>query len=90
MSKPEHLKAAGNVEIPCLLALRSQGFSVSRKVLGESEEWTAERPDLVLTADDPLGLLGRASLRERRGQDWRASDEEIDAFFRDFYPESTE
>jgi hypothetical protein len=90
MSTPEILAGAGNVEVVCVLALRSQGFTVSRKVIEGHEEWRAERPDLVLIAADPVGLLGLASLRERRGREWRASDEEIDAFFQEFYPDSTE
>jgi hypothetical protein len=90
MSTQEILAGAGNVEVPCVLALRSQGFTLSRKVIDGHEEWRAERPDLLLIADAPLSLLGLVSLRERRGRQWRASDEEIDAFFQEFYPDSIE
>jgi hypothetical protein len=89
MSTPEVLAGAGNVEVPCILALRSQGFTVSMTIVAEHEEWRAERPDLVLVADDPLGLLGLASLRQHRGREWRASDQEIDVFSQEFYPNST-
>ena len=68
MGTPEVLARAGNIVVPCVLALRAQGFAVSMKVINEREEWKAEKPDLVLRAEDPLGLLGLASLRKRRGR----------------------
>lgn len=42
--------------------------------------WIAERPDIKLIADDPLTLLGLVVLAETQGENWQASDAEIEQF----------
>jgi hypothetical protein len=86
MSDQELLSDGGNT-VPAVLVLRDRGFVLSRIELGDSEQWIAERDDLRLVAEDPLMLLGLLTMREQRGYDWAAADNEIHAFFRDYYPE---
>ena len=84
-----HIAVAGNVEVPCYLALRDLGFALSRNWTGgESEEemWEAERDGVRLVAGGPLELLGLAKLAEMRRQAWQAPDAETDAFLNRFYP----
>ena len=84
------ITAAGNVEVPSFLVLRDLGFTVSCEWGSKGQEveiWIAEREDLKLSANGPLELLGLLKLLEQRGQEWQASDAEIDAFLLQFYPE---
>lgn len=82
------LAAAANTLIPAYLALLQRGLSVSRhpSLVTESEEeyWVAENADCRFIAEDPLMLLGLVALRETRGADWKASDEEIERFLAEF------
>ena len=82
MSANSNIANAGNVIVPAYLALRSKGYDVrwDRHVEEEQEAWYADGPLGRFTASDPLSLLGLISMREVRGQNWRASDEEIEGF----------
>ena len=78
---------AGNTIVPAYLALRAKGYTVrldERSTDGPEERWTAEDSRCVLSADDPVTLLGLAALVETRGDRWQASDEEIDRFVFEF------
>jgi hypothetical protein len=84
----EHIIGAGNTEVPAYLALVDEGFLVERQTLaGGDELWVAERGDLCVSGGSPLEVLGLYCMRSRRGQDWKATDAEIDAFLKRFYPE---
>jgi len=74
--------ALANTLAPAHAELRKLGFSVTRQpALGSLRSiLRAERPGLVLEADDTLQLLGLATLVERRGEKWRPTDCEVDAF----------
>jgi hypothetical protein len=74
------LTTAGNVLIPAYLALVEKGYSVRREGTGDQERWHAEKADRHFLAEDPLYLLGLVALYETRGEDWRATDEQIDGF----------
>jgi hypothetical protein len=89
MTEEFTLRAAGNVVVPAILALREKGYQVSRAIVSpeEREFWYAEKPDQHFTAEDPIMLLGLVALYEMRGTEWRAPDEEIDRFFLEFYPD---
>ena len=78
------IASAGNVLVPAYLALVEKGFRVTRSKTarrGDPEEWCAKKGAARFVAEDPLSLLGLVAMREARGRAWRASDEEIDAFF---------
>jgi hypothetical protein len=51
---------------------------------GGSENWIAEGPVGRFGAEDPITLLGVVSIAETRGDDWQATDAEIDAFLKQF------
>lgn len=79
--------SAGNVLVPAYLALVGKGYSVTRSKSGrrdDPEEWCAIKGAARFVAEDPLSLLGLVAMGESRGSAWKASDEEIDAFFAQF------
>jgi hypothetical protein len=81
------IATAGNVLVPAYLALLTKGYAVNRITLGnedEPSEWCATKGAYRFLAEDVLSLLGLVALHETRGDSWRASDAEIDSFFRDF------
>ncbi|HVF85043.1 MAG TPA: hypothetical protein VM821_03595 [Abditibacteriaceae bacterium] len=74
---------AGNVLVPAYLTLIQKGLSVRWLNLTddpEQELWFAEDATREFVADGPLTLLGLVSLHEIRGDNWQASDEQIDDF----------
>ena len=72
---------AGNTGIPASLVLEQKGFLVRREVSKDGgEHWIAERSDFTCIASGAEALLGLVSVFEVRGEDWFASDEEIDSF----------
>jgi hypothetical protein len=85
----EHITIAGNVEVPAFLALQQLGFALERKVHSEDREfWIATRGDTSFSATSTLELLGLCLMRSTRGEEWKASDEEIDSYLRTYYPEA--
>ena len=81
MSDKVKISAAGNVEIPAYLVLKMKGFSVRWERGGEnSETWYAEKENLCFSGEGPIELLGVVDVYETRGNNWKASDEEIDEF----------
>ena len=95
-----NLNAAGNVVVPAYLALLARGYAVRCERSSDadadadadadtddpeiSEFWVADRPLGSFGADDTITLLGVVAVVEARGEDWPASDSEIDAFFKKF------
>jgi hypothetical protein len=74
---------AANTIIPAYLVLQSKGYQVHwerNDTTPENEVWYAEGPLGNFIADDSVSLLGLIAMREVRGPDWQASDEQIDAF----------
>ena len=86
MGDPDHLVDAANTMYPAVLALRALGFVVTRTESDAGEVWKGMRDDLVVTADDPVRLLGLATLWRDRGPNWRASDEELEDLMREYLP----
>ena len=76
------IASAGNVEIPAILALETLGLSVFSKVINDEQEmlWTATGNGNEYIAGDPLALLGLVKLSEVFGDQWAASDGEIDRY----------
>ena len=71
------LATAGNVMVPAILLLEERGYVVETEPRSTSWQWSARRGDVELVGDDPIALLGLATLAEARGEAWRATDEEI-------------
>jgi hypothetical protein len=78
------IAAAGNVEAPAFLALKSKGFHIERH--RDSETWTARKGELEFVGDGPLQLLGLVALHETRGVQWQATDQEIEEFLDACFP----
>jgi hypothetical protein len=72
---------AGNTLAPALSVLQSLGFVVSRSPSNTSL-LQAENGEFCLLAEDPLQLLGLASLALHRGISWQPTDAEIDELLR--------
>jgi hypothetical protein len=71
-----HLSAAANLLAPAYLSLLAKGYSVR----DENGLMVAERgPDCFL-AENPIELLGVIAIAETRGENWQATDDEIDDF----------
>jgi hypothetical protein len=74
---------AANVIVPAYLALQQKGYSVScgNSSTADGEEvWCAENFSHRFIAEDPVTLLGLVAIYETRGEEWKASDEEIEEF----------
>lgn len=84
----ERIDSAGNTLVPAILVLEDRGFVVTRNTDGETETWRARRGDTEAVGDDPLQLLGLVALLDARGQDWKASDIELEGAVRRFNLES--
>jgi hypothetical protein len=73
------ITAAGNTEVPAYLVLIAKGYEVSptgsRSIL-----WLAQKDQNSFSAEGMLELLGLVAMAESRGLDWRATDQEIEAF----------
>ena len=75
---------AGNVDVPAYLTLKERGYTVTCTYSEDGEVWTATSGDCELIAECPVTLLGLAALYETRGQEWKASDDEIEGFLKLF------
>jgi hypothetical protein len=85
----ENIGPAGNTLVPAVLALESKGYCVSWTRQNDHDEtWFAEGPLGRFLGDDPLELLGLIAMREIRGENWRATDGQIDEFMNRYDPDS--
>ncbi len=67
--------------MPAYLALLAKGYSVRwERKSKENELWYAERENGEFVAEGPIELLGLVAMYEVRGENWKATDKEIDAF----------
>lgn len=73
------ITAAGNTLAPALASLKALGYEVSRDV-GGLRLYRAESAVCSLSAEDPLLLLGLATLFDLRGENWQPTNAEVDAF----------
>ncbi len=79
------IAAAGNTEIPAYLALRAKGYSVRWERRKEQTEfWYAEKDGREFVAEGPIELLGIVSMFEVRGNNWEATDKEIETFMKQY------
>lgn len=82
----ETIANAGNTEVPCYLATQSLGFVFSRiNEKTEDELWVAEKGEIRFVASNQLELLGLIYMRESRGPEWKADDNDIDSYLGAFY-----
>lgn len=70
------LTAAGNLEVPCYKMLKDSGYELTKK----NGVWTAENDNWILKAESQIELLGLAHLVEKKGDGWRATDDEIEEY----------
>ena len=76
-----HIASAGNVEVPAYLTLLEKGYSVRwERKSNDNELWFATKGDCEFIGGGPIELLGIACMYESRGNNWKATDEQIDAF----------
>ncbi|WP_282079591.1 hypothetical protein [Aquimarina algiphila] len=75
MSK-KNLTAAANLGAPSYKVLVESGY----KIVVKDNVWIAENNKWILRADGPIQLLGLASLVEKKDENWRVTDKEIDEF----------
>ena len=71
-----HLIAAGNTVVPAILLIRKMGYTFSAN--NEKGSCQAEKDGNVFGGDDPVIVLGLIKLFEMKGENWMASDEEIE------------
>lgn len=82
-SMMEFIRNCGNTLVPAYLALQSKGYRVwwdRGNSAPVDETWYAEGSLGAFVGDDPIELLGLVAMRELRGAEWKASDEQIDEF----------
>lgn len=75
MNEPVHLVAAANTMAPALAILCRRGYVVTR----EGNAYRADSGAHCLRGDDPVQLLGLATLLDERGASWHPTDEEVEA-----------
>jgi len=78
------LSAAANVLVPAYLVLQSKGYQVSRLQTEETEFWIAEGNGHRFVADSTIDLLGVIAVYEARGENWPASDEDLEMYMKHF------
>lgn len=76
------IAAAANAEVPAYLVLSQRGFDVTC----QGHKWMASRDGLTLVGGSPLDLLALSSIYEARGDQWKATDEEIQDFLSRYPP----
>ncbi len=77
-----HLFAAGNTVAPAIQTLRSLGYKVT--LSNGTPLLIAEKDGNLFVADDPVTVLGLIKMHEIRGDNWQASDEELEEVRREF------
>jgi len=78
MKRKPTIATAGNTLAPALAAIKSCGYTVATD--DDTGLLRAENEAERFLAEDPVALLGLIRMREIRGDDWKATDDEIDAF----------
>jgi hypothetical protein len=89
MKRMIQISAAGNTMAPCWVALEELGYAISTVRVQDTEMWIAEKEGESLQGNDPCMLLGLAKLVELRGEDWQASDGQVEEFLQRFYTVET-
>lgn len=84
-----HITATGNTEVPAYLILEELGYEVERRYLNsDSEIWIARQGEEEFSAGSAIEVLGLCLMRQKRGEDWKANDEQINTYLKKFYPDA--
>ena len=67
------------LEVPAYLVLTAKGYGIS-PTGSQSVLWLAQKDQNTFSAESMLELLGVVATAENLGLNWRATDEEIEAF----------
>jgi hypothetical protein len=70
------LSAAGNTVIPAILLIREIGYTLT--IDKEKSCFLAEKDGNSFEAEDPTMVLGLIKMFEIKGENWKASDSEIE------------
>lgn len=73
-----YVEPMGKTMAPALAVLRTGGFEI-RRVENRPGFFEARKGRICVAANDPVTLLGLATMVEARGDDWRPTHAEIDA-----------
>ena len=84
----ELISTAGNTEAPAYLTILSKGYSIKSTEISHESIYIATKNLIEFRSDSMTGVLGLISIREIRGENWKASDSEINEFMKIFYPNS--
>jgi hypothetical protein len=79
------ITAAGNTEVPAYLVLIAEGYEISMTDNENVGPWFAQKDHNCFSASSPLELLGLVSMAKTRGVNWRATDQEIEAFLTKYH-----
>jgi hypothetical protein len=77
-----HITSASNLFAPAYLTVVERGYAVHKG----GDLLVATKGDDTFTAEDPILLLGVIAMAETRGENWTATDQQIDAFLEWFAP----
>ncbi|MDU0372512.1 hypothetical protein ACFPAF_19080 [Hymenobacter endophyticus] len=72
------LSAASNVLAPAFYVLQEKGYQVYFDK--KQDWWVAMKGDVQLIGYSTIELCGLAYIHEAKGEEWRVSDEQIDAY----------
>ncbi len=74
--------AAGNTLAPAWRVLVSKGWQVECHSDESTEQWTAKRGSVELSAPDVLQLLGLVCVYNSRGDEWHPTDDDVREYLR--------
>ncbi len=85
MKRKLKIAGAGNVVVPAFLTLQQRGYTARREQRADgAQTWVAQNGTVELISDDPVTLLSLAAIAETRGENWKASDAEIQRFLDEY------
>ncbi len=87
MEELETIVAAGGVLTPIYLTLKQKGYTIRREKFDNLLWWIAENHQRRFIADDVMALLALVAMRETRGQEWQATDDQISEYMQLDTPE---
>ena len=79
------VSAAGNTEVPAYLVLKDIATDI--EVVDDEDKtqtWKVKVKGVLFSGASPLEVLGLVKMYETRGNEWHASDLEIEDFVKNF------